>query len=258
MSFIITLDKVKKIVDTGDIKEIDNIIDNLIYIDKSRMTQESFDYIIKNTSGSLRVKAFSKGEYYLNRQLFEENLSLVTSHSERLRIIGISKYAYLYPDEFIEIWKTKPRQHWHLINSIPSKNIYKYKLDYKGRFQWQEDSLNYAYSVVDERIFNIINSTILDSNSDARENYASAFWADGETLDKLKHDKVRNVINSLARNPFINFDTAKYLVLNHKTPNIRIDIARNARDNDLLRIIWESTNSKQIREAVSNNPYFKK
>lgn len=257
MRAVITLNEVKSIVDNGDIEDIKNIINDLIYVDKTAMTQEAFDYIVKNTSGSLRIHAFAQGEYYLNRALFEENLALVDSSAERLRIIGASKYAYLYPEEFITVWETKPRQHWRLVNSIPVKNISNYKLGWEGWFQWCEDSLNYALTVVDERIFNHINTNILNSNTDAREEYAQSFWADSEVLEKLKHDKQRVVINSLASNPSINFETAKYLALNHKTPSIRISIASHARDRDLLQIIWDSTKSKQIRDAVSKNPHFK-
>ena len=247
------LQEIKNIVDKGNSETIKEVINELIYIEKTKATQEAFDYIIKNTSGSVRIQAFAKGEYYLDRKLYQENLSFVTSRSDRLKILGISKYAYLYPEEFIENWNSRPRVRWHLLRSIPDKSL---KKD-DDWFAWMEESLLYSLSKVDERVFSLINSTILNCSNDVREEYARAFWADSRVLDQMKDDKHRPVINSLSENPFIDFKTAEYLILKHKTPSIRISIANHARDNELLQIIWESTKSDQIRKAVSNNPHFR-
>lgn len=89
-----------------------------------------------------------------------------------------------------------------------------------------------------------------------REAYAGASFALPEILDTLKDDKSRPVINAVARNSSAWVSTHEHLVASHKTPAIRISVAYATNDNDLLNKIYHGTKSKDIREAVENNPVF--
>lgn len=124
-------------------------------------------------------------------------------------------------------------------------------------------SLNYAHlnnrPNIDPECAHIVHDEMRKGNPSAslREEYAGAsFIALPEILDTLKSDPSRPVINALAGNSASWVSTHEHLVANHKTPAIRISVARVTTDNDLLNKIYHGTKSKDIREAVEENPVF--
>lgn len=241
MSDRIYFSEVKNIVDSGDIKAVEKLIVLLTYTDMENVLGKAaaFDYIVKNTKGDLRVEAFFRARWYWNRKLFEDNLALVNSSSERLKIIVNSAYATSYPEVFIEAWETKSRLRFILINSIP---------DLRRKELLEK---------IDFRILDSIDLSILSESNEVRAAYAIMSWADSEILHDMKEDKFRGVINSLSMNPYIKNETARFLVSNYKTPSIRVHVAYNTDDLELLKMIWESTKSEEIRKSVKNNPNFK-
>lgn len=164
---------------------------------------------------------------------------MVTPRSERLKIIAYSAYSTSYPKEFIEAWETKRLWRFLLINNISN------------------DARNEVLQKVDESILLCIDSTILNSTNDVRAAYALKQWADPDILHVMKEDKFREVITNLSWNPALKSETAKFLIEAHKTPSIRMSIAARTDDIDVLKMILNSTKSKQIHEAVFNNPHFK-
>lgn len=237
----ITLSEIRAIVDQGDMEEIKSVITRLTYEDMENIPgkRAAFDYIVKHTSGLVRVEAFFRARWYWDKSLFEENLALVKSRSERLKIIAYSAYSTSYPEDFIEAWETKRLWRFLLINTISN------------------DDRNEVLQKVDESILLCIDSTILDSANDVRAAYALSQWADPDILHVMKEDKFREVITNLSWNPALKSETAKFLIEAHKTPSIRMSIAARTDDIDVLKMILNSTKSKQIHEAVFNNPHFK-
>lgn len=260
MTRIYTVEEIYDIVDNGTRKEIQQAISDLSWSyprGNKHVYAHIFDYFIKNTTGVMRLKALMGSDNYFSKDEFDSYLSLL-NEDERIKILGESKFISFFPEEFTFIWKTKPTKRARILEDMPySGSKYKGFNSWEEKFKDQEHQHLYIKELLDEQIFDVIDSTILDSSGTARAQYASKYWANPTILDVLKDDKIRDVINSVAYNPFISFDTAVYLIENHKTPDIRVSIARNTRDYDILRIIWDSTNSKQIREAVKENPFFK-
>lgn len=260
MTRIYTVEEIYDIVDNGTRTEIQQAISDLSWSyprDNKHVYAHIFDYFIKNTTGALRLKALMGSDNYFSQEEFDSYLSLF-NEDERIKILSSSKFISFYPEEFITIWKSKPTKRASILEDMPrSGSKYRGFNSWEEKFEDQEHQRLYVKGLLDERVFDVIDSTILDSAGTARALYASKAWANPDILDAMKSDKIRDVINSVAYNPFINFDTAVYLIENHKTPDIRISIACYTRDPDILRIIWDSTKSDKIRESVMGNPYFK-
>ena len=170
----------------------------------------------------------------------------------------------LHPDVFVEAWLTKKSNRARLllkVHGLEHKTIYDDPLYADmGRtekwFFWQDASRAFTLKTIDQKVFDVIEGTILDCSVEVRHYYAEAWWANVELLDKLKDDKARPVVNSVAMNPFITEEIALYLATKHKTPGIRIDIAMRSRSLLVLNTIFNGTQSEDIRKAVLDNPLF--
>ena len=115
------------------------------------------------------------------------------------------------------------------------------------------------YPNIDPECVRVINDEIRIGKPSAalREAYASdPNIATPEMLDQLKTDPSRPVINAIAKNSSAWVSTHDYLAGHHKTPAIRISIARVTNNNELLNNIYHGTKSKDIREQVEKNPAF--
>jgi hypothetical protein len=120
------------------------------------------------------------------------------------------------------------------------------------------DSAVYDSAPVDSRVFDIIHDFMKsgEAPNSMREAYASVRYADPEILDSWKTDSHRPVINAIAGNGAAWVSTHEHLVDNHKTPSLRISIARVTKDKDLLSKIYYGTKNNDIRESVMKNPLF--
>lgn len=256
-----TLDDIFEIVDNGTKNQVKALVDELGWgypykgADTYRLVFRKF---VQNTTGSVRVKALINSDNLFGRKEFDSYLSLLND-TERLKVLSRSlHYTPYYPEEFVKIWNDEPRKRGAMLEKMPHDGSkYKGFDTWEETFQNQERQRDYVLNLVDGRIFEAIEATILDSSGAAKASYAYERWANPEILDALKDDSSRKVVNYVAMNPFINFDTAVYLITNHKTPVIRESIAENTRTPEILQMIWDSTKSEEIRKYVRNNPYFK-
>jgi hypothetical protein len=105
-------------------------------------------------------------------------------------------------------------------------------------------------------VIDFIHKNILDSPIKARAHYASSLIVREDHWEQLAKDSKREVLNAVAENPLLPTHVAEEIVSSHKTPSLRIDIARNSVDQDLLNKIWNGTKSAEIREAVESNRLF--
>lgn len=98
--------------------------------------------------------------------------------------------------------------------------------------------------------------SIMECTMRSRVTYARSFLIRADHWEVLLHDK-RDVINALAQNRMLPTAVGQQLVFEHKTPRIRMDVAKYAIDLELLRTIWDSTKSEEIHKAVLTNALFK-
>lgn len=256
-----TLDDVFEIIDNGTKTEVKALVDEIGWgypYKRGDTYRLVFRKFVQNTTGAVRVKALINSNDLFDMKEFDSYLSLM-DEKERIKVLSSNlRYTSHYPEEFVTIWNTMPRLRRDMLDKMPHDGSrYKGFDTWEETFQNQERQRDYVRDLVDERIFEAIEATILESSGTARASYAYKRWANPEILDALKDDKSREVINYVALNPFISFDTAVYLINNHKTPVIRESIAENTRAPEILRMIWDSTKSEEIRKYVRNNPYFK-
>ena len=170
----------------------------------------------------------------------------------------------LHPDVFIEAWLTQKKDRYKLLYWFPSLDstviyndpLYVDMVLHERWLIWRDASRAFTLKTVDQKVFDVIESTILDSTVDDRAYYARAWWANPDMLNKLKDDPSREVINKLVDNPFLPDDVALYLVAKHKSPSIRISIAKWSNSLTVLNTIFNGTQSEQIRNAVLENPLF--
>lgn len=138
------------------------------------------------------------------------------------------------------LWTTTKNLHTDLIRTL-------------GKAYYME------YPNIDPECVRLINDEIRHGKPSAtlREAYASnPNIATPEMLDRLKDDTSRPVVNAVAGNSSAWVSTHDYLAGHHKTPAIRISIARVTNNNELLNKIYHGTKSKDIRERVEKNPAF--
>ncbi|MCC3299416.1 hypothetical protein [Arthrobacter caoxuetaonis] len=110
---------------------------------------------------------------------------------------------------------------------------------------------------LDPRIPAFVAAEIQDQANGVREVYAMIpEICDPAALDRMKDDTHRPVINAIAGNPKAWVSTHEYLAGKHKTPAVRISIAKATTDAALLGRIHAGTKSAQIHAAVEANPAF--
>lgn len=126
------------------------------------------------------------------------------------------------------------------------------------KLEMEKTIFNDFLKVINPKIITLLQDNILDCNGFSREFYAESSFIKDEHWERLANDPKRNVLNKLAENPFLPTDIAKEIISKHKTPTLREAIARNTSNNELLESIWHSTKSKNIRDIVENNPFFRK
>lgn len=78
-----------------------------------------------------------------------------------------------------------------------------------------------------------------------------------EFLSQILHNNPhREVLNTLAKNPNLALADQIHIINSHKTPSLRVSIARHTKFAEVLEVIYYNTKSEQIREAVEGNPLF--
>lgn len=138
------------------------------------------------------------------------------------------------------------RHHTH------SSHCWGFRLDSNLTRKLHEESRDWIKDSIGSEVLDILYERVLSSPIFERRGYAGMGIVDSSHWDALRADK-REVLNSIAANPFLPEHIAADIVNSHKTPGLRKDIARYSTSKAVLDLIWNSTKSKDIRLAVAQN-----
>ncbi len=101
-------------------------------------------------------------------------------------------------------------------------------------------------------VIRVVQEEALSFSVSGRAEYADSPLVHKDHWIPLMEDK-REVLNSLAQNDVLPEEIAFIIIGRHKTPMLRMDIARKTDSKPLLDAIWNSTKSKDIHREVSEN-----
>lgn len=217
-----------------------------------------YEYVIRNKTGRLQALALTAR---ISDELFDEFYTSVLP--DNFKHISNSKKLYRHPDFFLKVWNAYRNGRYTMFFYLPDKPNYDnivmpepFTYSERAHILYDEDR-RFGLATIPTVIQELFKNNILNEPVNVRASYARARWADPDTLDSLKNDKVRDVINNLALNPFLLDKTAEYLIDNHKSPGIRKGLAQTTKSFNILNKIYHSTKSEHILKAVMNNPLSK-
>lgn len=219
---------------------------------------EVYEYVIKNKTGRLQATALTAP---ISNELFDEYYTNVVP--DNFKHISYSHQLYRHPDFFIKVWNACRRDRYVMFTYLPDTPDYKNIImpnastyEERTHILYEEDR-RFGLESLPDALLEFFKNNILNEPVNVRASYARARWADPDALDSLKTDKVRDVINDLAINPYLSDETAEYLIDNHKSPGIRKGLAQTTKSFNILNKIYHSTKSENILKAVMKNPLSK-
>lgn len=217
-----------------------------------------YEYVIRNKTGRLQALALTAR---ISNELFDEFYTRVLP--DNFKHISNSKKLYRHPDFFLKVWNAHRNGRYNMFFHLPDRPNYENIImpedstpEERAHIMYDEDR-RFGLTSIPDVLLDFYKNNILNEPVNVRASYARAHWADPYTLDSLKTDKVREVINNLALNPFLLDETAEYLIDNHKSPGIRIGLAQTTKSFNILNKIYHSTKSEHILKAVMKNPLSK-
>lgn len=203
---------------------------------RSDTPAEALEKLTKDPVDTVRAKALANEN--TDASLFVDAVLTQQFSSAAYDVLCYSVHAGADLDAFKILWEKKPKKRFYLLSNLCR-------------------TVTVAGMDDDQPVFTFVDEQIMSQNHRVREIYALyRDISNPEIMDAMKNDESRAVVNAIAGNPNAWASTHEYLVTKHKSPGVRMSVARVTTNNDLLNLIYNSTKSEQIRKTVESNDHF--